>query len=442
MKKIVWHSLQTIIISITMMSSLYGYATPSSYNDRDNNTHTAAYKARIYNRAGYPTYVTFLPATQIDSAFFYANTSLVPVIFKVNKYNLQNIQPIDSIITTINKIINEPEINLAYIWIGGSASPEGPPAWNKKLGDYRSQALAQYFRNNTKIPDTLLRIENLGEDWYSFTTTLTQDPTFPHRDNILRIITTEPDTEKRKQQIKAIDGGRTWNRIIHELFPPLRNARMVIVCYDTPTPLTAEQPRLAIPYYPRTELAPAPQALAAAPPKEWVFAIKNNLLFTALLTANLGFEVQLWEHFSLDVPVWYSPYDLFTPRRKIRLLATQPEIRWWAGNVMEGHFIGLHTHIAGFNIALNDYARYQDPNHALWGMGLSYGYALPLDKTGHWGLEFNIGFGFAEYSYDAYRNWDNGPRFTSGQAWYWGITRAGITLSYKWAKPSKSKKGK
>ena len=424
------------------MSSLYGYATPSSYSDRDNNTHTAAYKARIYNRAGYPTYVTFLPATQIDSAFFYANTSLVPVIFKVNKYNLQNIQPIDSIITTINKIINEPEINLAYIWIGGSASPEGPPTWNKKLGDYRSQALAQYLRNNTEIPDTLLRIENLGEDWYSFTTTLTQDPTFPHRDNILRIITTEPDTEKRKQQIKAIDGGRTWNRIIHELFPPLRNARMVIVCYDTPTPLTAEQPRLAIPYYPRTELAPAPQAFAAAPPKEWVFAIKNNLLFTALLTANLGFEVQLWEHFSLDVPVWYSPYDLFTPRRKIRMLAAQPEIRWWAGNVMEGHFIGLHTHIAGFNIALNDYARYQDPNHALWGMGLSYGYALPIDKSGHWGIEFNVGLGFAEYSYDAYHNQDNGARFSSGQGWYLGITRGGITLSYKWAKPSKNKKGK
>lgn len=442
MKKIAWYSLQTIIISITMMSSLYGYATPSSYSDRDNNTHTAAYKARFYNRAGYPTYVTFLPATQIDSAFFYANTSLVPVIFKVNKYNLQNIQPIDSIITTINKIINEPEINLAYIWIGGSASPEGPPTWNKKLGDYRSQALAQYLRNNTEIPDTLLRIENLGEDWYSFTTTLTQDPTFPHRDNILRIITTEPDTEKRKQQIKAIDGGRTWNRIIHELFPPLRNARMVIVCYDTPTPLTAEQPRLAIPYYPRTELAPAPQAFAAASPKEWVFAIKNNLLFTALLTANLGFEVQLWEHFSLDVPVWYSPYDLFTPRRKIRMLAAQPEIRWWAGNVMEGHFIGVHTHIAGFNIALNDYARYQDPNHALWGMGVSYGYALPLDKTGHWGIEFNIGLGFAEYSYDAYHNQDNGARFSSGQGWYWGITRAGITLSYKWAKPSKNKKGK
>lgn len=440
MKKIVWHSLQTIIISITMMSSLYGYATPSSYSDRDNNTHTAAYKARIYNRTGYPEYVTFLPMSQIDSAFFYANTSLVPVIFKVNKYDLQNALPIDSITATINQIINEPEVHLAYIWIGGSASPEGPRAWNKKLGHYRSQALAQYLRSTTELPDSLLRIENLEEDWYSFTVALRKNDTFPHRNDILDIIATEPDTEKRKQKIKAIDGGHTWSRIIRELFPPFRNARMVIVCYDTPQQLVSAQPHIAVPYYPATELAPAPQAFTAASPREWVFAIKNNLLFTAILTANLGFEVQLWEHLSLDVPVWYSPYDLFTPRRKIRLLATQPEVRWWTGDVMKGHFIGLHTHIVGFNIALNDYARYQDPNHALWGMGLSYGYALPLDKTGHWGLEFNIGFGFAEYSYDAYHNWDNGPRFTSGQAWYWGITRAGITLSYKWANPLKTKK--
>lgn len=438
MKNIVWHHIRTGIISIMMIVSFYSYASPPTYNNISIYNNNG--KALIYNRAGYPEYVTFLPESQIDSAFFYANTSLVPVIFKVNKYDLQNAQPIDSIITTINKIMSEPEVHLAYIWIGGSASPEGPPTWNKKLGHYRSQALAQYLRSTTELPDSIFRIENLEEDWYSFTVALRTKDTFPHRNEILHIIASEPDTEKRKLQIKAIDGGRTWSRVIHEFFPPFRNARMVIVCYDTPQQLTATQPRIAVPYYPATQLASAPQAFTATAPRKWVFAIKNNLLFTAILTANLGFEVQLWDHFSLDVPVWYSPYDLFTPRRKIRLLATQPEVRWWMGDVMKGHFIGLHTHIVGFNIALNDYARYQDPNHALWGMGLSYGYALPLDKTGHWGIEFNIGFGFAEYSYDAYRNWDNGPRFSSGQAWYWGLTRAGVTLSYKWAKPLKNKK--
>lgn len=52
---------------------------------------------------------------------------------------------------------------------------------------------------------------------------------------------------------------------------------------------------------------------------------------------------------------------------------------------MNGHFIGLHTHVAGFNVAINDKARYQDPNHALWGMGLSYGYAFSWGKDNRWG---------------------------------------------------------
>lgn len=442
MKNIKRHRIQASIVFMMLACMCSHAAAPSHHIDTDSQTNTIVNKASIYNRAGYPDYVTFLPASQIDSAFFYANTKLVPVIFKVNQYDLQYAQPIDSIVSTINKVLNEPEIHLAYIWIGGSASPEGPPLWNKKLGEYRSQALAQYLHNAIELPDTLLKIENLEEDWYSFKVALQQTPDFPHQETILRIIDTEPDTEKRKQQIMAIDGGRTWSHIVRTLFPPFRNARMVIVCYDTPIPLTVEQPHVSIPYYPQTELALTPQIGTGASPRQWVFALKNNLLFTAILTANLGFEVQLYEHLSLDIPVWYSPYDLFSPRRKIRLLATQPEVRWWIGNVMEGHFIGLHTHIAGFNIALNDYARYQDPNHALWGMGISYGYALPIDKSGHWGLEFNIGVGFAEYSYDAYRNCDNGMRFTSGQAWYWGITRAGITLSYKWNKLLKKKKGK
>lgn len=274
MKNIVWHHIRTGIISIMMIVSFYSYASPPTYNNISIYSNNG--KALIYNRAGYPEYVTFLPESQIDSAFFYANTSLVPVIFKVNKYDLQNAQPIDSIITTINKIMSEPEVHLAYIWIGGSASPEGPPTWNKKLGHYRSQALAQYLRSTTELPDSIFRIENLEEDWYSFTVALRTKDTFPHRDEILHIIASEPDTEKRKLQIKAIDGGRTWSRVIHEFFPPFRNARMVIVCYDTPQQLTATQPRIAVPYYPATQLASAPQAFTATAPRKWVFAIKTT----------------------------------------------------------------------------------------------------------------------------------------------------------------------
>ncbi len=180
--------------------------------------------------------------------------------------------------------------------------------------------------------------------------------------------------------------------------------------------------------------------LVAQPfPQTRFFAVKTNLLFAAALCANLGFEAELWPKWSLDIPVWYSPYDI-TSTRKLRLLAAQPEIRWWPEKAGEGHFFGLHMHVVGFNVAINDHGRYQDPNHALWGMGLSYGYAMKLGKTKRWGLEFNVGAGFAEYDYDAYRNQENGQKFRSGSATYFGITRAGISLSYNWYKERKNRR--
>lgn len=163
----------------------------------------------------------------------------------------------------------------------------------------------------------------------------------------------------------------------------------------------------------------------------WFISAKTNLLFVAALTLNLGVEISPWPHWSLDIPVWYSPYNI-TEDRCLRLLAVQPEIRWWPESFAKGHFIGLHSHVAGFNVAINDNGRYQDPNKALWGFGVSYGYKCPLGKAKRWGIEFTLGVGFARYSYDAYRNWENGPLFKSGSGTYWGLTRAGINLSYTW----------
>ena len=99
--------------------------------------------------------------------------------------------------------------------------------------------------------------------------------------------------------------------------------------------------------------------------------------------------------------------------------------------------MGVHTHVAGFNVAVNDHGRYQDPNHALWGMGVSYGYAWRFGRGRRWSAEVTAGAGFAEYDYDAYRNWEDGPLFRSGSDVYWGVTRVGVSVSYRWYKPRK-----
>ena len=330
-------------------------------------------------------YITFLPYDKLDSVLVYANTNLVPIIYKVNKYGLKRNSRLDSIVYVINSILKtEAGSKLAYIWIGGSASPEGPLWWNKKLGEYRSSALANFLRRNTALDNSLLRVENLEEDWYSVTRVLARID-FPHKEQILDIINTEENREKRKIRIKAIDGGRTWSRLVREIFPPFRNARMVIVCHANeikyvelkPLLPVAPVPQITFPEIPAPHIS-MPQIEFNLPPQPETrfLAVKTNALFLAALTANIGFEAELWRKWSVDIPVWYSPYNI-TPTRKLRLLAIQPEIRRWIGKAGQGHFFGLHTHIVGFNVAINDNGRFQDPNHALWGMGLSYGYAGP-----------------------------------------------------------------
>ena len=393
-----------------------------------------------FREADYPDYVITLPEKRIDSVFYYANTSIVPVIFKVNRYRLFNNEQLDSIANVLCQILQDTTMRLAYVWIGGSASPEGPSKWNYQLGDYRSRALADFLRQKTGIQEDKLKAKNLWEDWYSFESALKNGAEIPNKQEVLDILEKESDNEQRKKRIKGLDNGRTWQRIVRDIFPPFRNARMAIVCHERPELLPSLPVGFELQEFCLPGLAPLVLPLYSRPePKEWIIAVKTNLFFIAALTSNIGMEVSPWSHWSLDIPVWYSPYNI-SSTRKLRLLAAQPEIRWWPKHAMTGHFIGLHTHIAGFNVAINNHARYQDPNHALWGLGVSYGYTIHLGTTGKWALDFNIGAGFAEYSYDAYRNWKNGPKFHSGSEWYWGITRMGISISYKWYKQRKSRR--
>lgn len=170
-------------------------------------------------------------------------------------------------------------------------------------------------------------------------------------------------------------------------------------------------------------------------------AVKHNLAADAALVANLGFEFQIGRHFSLDIPVMFSPYDI-TPHRKVRLLATQPELRWWLGDEpATGWFLGLGATVAGFNVAINDHGRYQDPDHAAWGVGLGLGWATHLDRRRHWGLEVSAAGGYLNCRYDTYRNYPNGPHYRSGDTrHWWGPVRLAVALSYQWRTHAKERR--
>ncbi len=170
--------------------------------------------------------------------------------------------------------------------------------------------------------------------------------------------------------------------------------------------------------------------------------VKANALWALVGTLNLGVEIQLDPSCSIDLPVWYSPYNMGSPRRKWRLLAMQPEVRWWwQGRAGEGHYAGAHLTVAGFNVAFKGTERYQDPNQPALGFGLGYGYTCRLDRKRRWWLDLNVGAGFICYRYDTFDNAANGRPVGHGKGTYWGVTRASVGIAYRWMWHHRRQKG-
>lgn len=390
----------------------------------------------------YPKYVTFLPEEHLDSVLEFSYTDIVPVKFNVNEYEFNSSAELQEIVSVINNVLNDDRVNLAYIWIGGSASPDGPQNKNILLAEKRGNALADYIKSHTNVPHDKIKVENLGECWYSIMLALTASD-LENKDELIGQLETESDVDKKELILKQHENGYTWDEIKNEILPLARNARMVIVCsaedikVPEPEPIV-EEPKVEPKPESEPESEPEPIVIPVPEIETRFLAVKTNLLFGAATIANIGFEAELGRKWSIDIPFYYSPYNISSDR-KLRVMAIQPELRRWLTKAGEGHFFGIHGHLAGFNVAINDNGRYQDPDSPLWGFGLGYGYALNFGASKNWGLEFNIGVGFANYKYNAYYNRPNGQKFDSGSGWWWGPTRAGITLTYKWWIPRKAK---
>ena len=235
--------MKTIRIRLIILSLLL--ALGASAQDGDRSRLSPGYSI-------YPKYVTFLPEDKLDSVFEYATTDIVPVVFTVDRWDTTPGEAADSVCRVIESVLHDWRVKFAYVWVGGSASPEGPPERNKRLGEERALVLTKYILSHTSLPRDKIRVENLWEDWSSTVRALEKSD-FPNAQQVIDTIRSVEYPERRKLRIMAIDNGKTWRRMVKELFPPFRNARTVIVChapairYIEPTP-TLKADKLPPPY--------------------------------------------------------------------------------------------------------------------------------------------------------------------------------------------------
>ena len=154
--------------------------------------------------------------------------------------------------------------------------------------------------------------------------------------------------------------------------------------------------------------------------------VKTNAIPWAATIMNIEGEASLTDHISVTLPVMWCPWYI-SKSYAFRLLALQPEGRWWFRTPGKGHFAGVHLSLAWYNIKFGDF-RYQDRDRPALGGGITYGYALPLNHS--WGIEFSIGAGYISARYDRFYNTFNGSLVDSRQTSYFGIDHAAVSFCY------------
>lgn len=167
--------------------------------------------------------------------------------------------------------------------------------------------------------------------------------------------------------------------------------------------------------------------------------LKTNLLYGAYtLTPNLGVEIGLGKHSTIDIGGGYNPWNRVSAddeNKKLVHWLGSVEYRYWLCEKFNGHFFGVHALGSQYNISKHELplllgSGSEQYRYEGWaaGAGLSYGYQFVLGK--HWNAEASIGLGYARLQYDKYECKKCGVKTGEFVRNYFGPTKATLSVIY------------
>lgn len=317
------------------------------------------------------------------------------------------------------------------IVITGWADESGTAAFNEQLSLRRARTVRNYLVKKGIAPERIT-FEGCGID------TAAESPKKARRADVQGMIrlalADAPEVQAETEPVPVKQEAEA-----EKVAPPVPKKEITVAeQQQTETPVKAQQAEQqtviakekaeAITAQPEQQLEQAvkitPETASSSP--RYV-AVKTNLAAWAGTIMNLAADVQVSEHFSVELPVLWCPWYV-SDKHAVKTFTIQPEARYWLSKPGKGHFFGVHAHVGWFNVKWNR-DRYQDTDRPLLGAGISYGYLLPFNE--HWAGEFTLGAGYANMRYDTYYNIDNGARIDTRTKNYWGITRVGLSVVYR-----------
>lgn len=379
----------------------------------------------------------------------------ISVDFRVNSTVIEkdfsdNSARLTQIINFLRDVENDSTITMLEVSFCGSASPEGSHQLNKNLAHKRLEALENLVRSEVDIPEEIITRDDEHISWDTLREFVVNSD-IEQKQAILDIIDQEArlidypgnrHIDHRVVQLQNLGDGKPWQQLNNLYFARMRNACVIFITYkqepkpaEKPAPVEVVEEVIEVEEVVDTVVAAVPDTVVIDDSWTRKLHLKTNSLGWALAISNIAAEIDLAEHWSFTLPVYFSALNYFTSTIKFRTFALQPEVRYWLNEENEGWFGGAHFGMAYYNLALDGDIRYQDhdgKSPALGG-GISIGYRKPITSDNRWHIEFSLGAGVYHLHYDKFHNTPNtsaGLMIETVKKTYWGLDNAAVTFTY------------
>jgi ubiquitin len=179
-----------------------------------------------------PNYKTSLIYPPVEPVKRRSDTYVARLDFVVAKsellYNFRNnaatLERADEFFTDI---LSDPNLTIGTCVVQGFASPDGNYGSNMTLSEARVNTFMNYLKNKYHIPAESFQVKWFGEDWDGLLKLLAP-LSFKDKEELINIIHGEQDITLRKERVKALSNGETYQYLLDELFPILRRSEYTV----------------------------------------------------------------------------------------------------------------------------------------------------------------------------------------------------------------------
>ncbi|MCM1489640.1 MAG: DUF3575 domain-containing protein [Muribaculum sp.] len=383
----------------------------------------------------------------------------VRIYFRQSKHDLQldlhnNRHELNRIEDKFKSLLADTLYKITRIEVLGAASPEGSVAFNQGLSERRANTLFSYLSKYTDIPDSLKIFRFLGRDWEGLRRMVAADDNMPYRDETLAAIdeiimdirNNPVPRENSVADLKRIRKGVPYRYMYANLFPELRASQLVVWYEKRPNPiyvpfeteLMTEAALPALDSISIVELPPLQPEIEEEPRKPFYMDIRTNMLYDALALPNIGVEIYLGKDISLGGNWLYAWWKKDSSSFYWRAYGGELFGRWWFGKKahrkpLTGHHLGAYAQVYTYDFELGGTGEIGGKpggtlwDRCMWGLGLEYGYSLPIGK--HLNIDFSLGVGYTTGLYEKYEPKDGHYVWQSThRRHYLGPTKAEVAL--------------